>query len=76
MAFEASPLLLAAGEAPHRGTIYAVRYNAQGDYFFTAGGDKTIHLWSHAHSRVIKSYKGHGYEILGLAMYISYIFGQ
>lgn len=69
-AFEATPLHAGKGsECAHRGTLYAIRYNAQGDYFFTAGADKLIHLWSHAHNRIIKSYKGHGYEVLGVAVY-------
>src|ERR1700734_4477790 len=37
---------------------------ADGNYCLTCGSDKTIKLWSPGRGALIKTYSGHGYEVL------------
>uniref|UniRef100_H3CLE0 WD repeat domain-containing protein 83 n=1 Tax=Tetraodon nigroviridis TaxID=99883 RepID=H3CLE0_TETNG len=50
-----------------QGAIRAVRFNASsvdGNYLLTCGGDKSLKLWSVKLGTLLKTYTGHGYEVL------------
>ncbi|XP_048871736.1 WD repeat domain-containing protein 83 [Brienomyrus brachyistius] len=47
-----------------QGAIRAVRFNADGNYILSCGGDKTLRLWSVNRGTLLKTYSGHGYEVL------------
>uniref|UniRef100_A0A3B3RR72 WD repeat domain-containing protein 83 n=1 Tax=Paramormyrops kingsleyae TaxID=1676925 RepID=A0A3B3RR72_9TELE len=47
-----------------QGAIRAVRFNADGNYILSCGGDKTLRLWSASRGTLLKTYSGHGYEVL------------
>lgn len=46
------------------GTVRAVRFNEDGEYCMTCGSDKSIKLWNPYKSVLLKTYNGHGYEVL------------
>jgi len=46
-------------------TVTVIRHVAvDGNYCMTCGADKTIKLWNPHKGTLIKSYSGHGYEVL------------
>ncbi|KAK6179191.1 hypothetical protein SNE40_011608 [Patella caerulea] len=47
-----------------QGAVRAVRFNADGTYCLTCGSNKTIKLWNPHRDLLLKSYQGHGYEVL------------
>ncbi|KAJ8363021.1 hypothetical protein SKAU_G00118520 [Synaphobranchus kaupii] len=47
-----------------QGAVRAVRFNADGNYLLSCGGDKTLRLWSVSRGTLLKTYSGHGYEVL------------
>ncbi|KAL3320965.1 26S protease regulatory subunit 8 [Cichlidogyrus casuarinus] len=47
----------------HNNTLRAARFNADGQYCMTAGGDKTIKLWNPYNGLLLKTYNGHGSEV-------------
>ncbi|XP_058617346.1 WD repeat domain-containing protein 83 isoform X2 [Onychostoma macrolepis] len=47
-----------------QGAVRAVRFNADGNYVLTCGGDKSLKLWSVSRGTLLKTYTGHGYEVL------------
>ncbi|XP_015791163.1 WD repeat domain-containing protein 83 isoform X3 [Tetranychus urticae] len=47
-----------------QGAIRAVRFNVDGDYCITCGSDKSIKLWNPRKSLLLKTYSGHGYEVM------------
>ncbi|ESO88240.1 hypothetical protein LOTGIDRAFT_193477 [Lottia gigantea] len=47
-----------------QGAVRAVRFNADGSYCLTCGSNKTIKLWNPHRDVMLKSYQGHGYEVL------------
>uniref|UniRef100_UPI00358E0DDD WD repeat domain-containing protein 83-like n=1 Tax=Myxine glutinosa TaxID=7769 RepID=UPI00358E0DDD len=47
-----------------QGTVRAVRFSADGHYCITCGSDKTLRLWNPLTGRLLKTYTGHGYEVL------------
>lgn len=50
-----------------------MRYNNQtSKYCLSGGADRTIRLWNPGAGKEVKVYKGHGYEVLGLDMYVSF----
>ena len=47
-----------------QGAVRAVRYSVDGNYCMTAGQDKSVKLWNPNKGRPLKTYSGHGYEVL------------
>ncbi|KAK7867724.1 hypothetical protein R5R35_002234 [Gryllus longicercus] len=47
-----------------QGAIRAVRFNVDGSYCLTAGADKSVKLWNPYRSLLLKSYAGHGQDVL------------
>ncbi|BHF60959.1 WD repeat-containing protein 83 [Sparganum proliferum] len=43
--------------------VRAVRFNADGQYCLTAGGNRTIRLWNPHAGRLLKTYSGHSGEV-------------
>lgn len=50
-----------------QGAVRAVRFNADGNYSLTCGSDKTLKLWNPHKGTALRSYQGHGYEVLDAA---------
>ncbi|KAI9151029.1 hypothetical protein H9P43_009644 [Blastocladiella emersonii ATCC 22665] len=48
----------------HAGPINAAQFDATGGYVLTGGADKTLRLWNAGDRRLVKSFLGHGWEIL------------
>ncbi|XP_077379591.1 WD repeat domain-containing protein 83 [Festucalex cinctus] len=48
----------------HQGAVRAVRFNVDGQYLLSCGGDKSLKLWSGGRGTLLKTYSGHGYEVL------------
>jgi len=47
-----------------QGAVRAVRLSVDGNYCFTAGADKSLKLWNPNKGSTLKTYMGHGYEVL------------
>ncbi|CAG9863342.1 unnamed protein product [Phyllotreta striolata] len=47
-----------------QGAVRAVRFNVDGSYCLTCGSDKKIKLWNPYKSLLLKTYGGHGNEVL------------
>ncbi|XP_007667527.1 WD repeat domain-containing protein 83 isoform X2 [Ornithorhynchus anatinus] len=47
-----------------QGAVRAVRFNADGNYCLTCGTDKSLKLWNPQKGTLLKTYNGHGYEVL------------
>lgn len=47
-----------------QGAVRAVRLNVDGNYCLTCGSDKTVKLWNPLRGLHLKTYIGHGYEVL------------
>ncbi|KAG2470426.1 WD repeat domain-containing protein 83 [Polypterus senegalus] len=47
-----------------QGAVRAVRFNVDGNYCLTCGSDKSLKLWNPYRGILLKSYTGHGYEVL------------
>ncbi|XP_048473880.1 WD repeat domain-containing protein 83 [Rhincodon typus] len=47
--------------------VRAVRFNVDGNYCLTCGSDKTLKLWNPHRGTLLKTYSGHGYEVLDAA---------
>uniref|UniRef100_A0A667W9H7 WD repeat domain-containing protein 83 n=1 Tax=Myripristis murdjan TaxID=586833 RepID=A0A667W9H7_9TELE len=47
-----------------QGAVRAVRFNADGNYLLSCGSDKSLKLWSASRGTPLKTYSGHGYEVL------------
>ncbi|KAM6389961.1 LOW QUALITY PROTEIN: WD repeat domain-containing protein 83 [Rhynochetos jubatus] len=50
-----------------QGAVRAVRFNADGNYCLTCGSDKTLRLWNPHKGTALRTYQGHGYEVLDAA---------
>lgn len=50
-----------------QGAVRAVRFNIDGSYCLTCGSDKKVKLWNPYRSLVLKTYGGHGNEVLDAA---------
>ncbi|CAI8047078.1 WD repeat domain-containing protein 83 [Geodia barretti] len=61
---EALPVQLAFELSAHEGPVRAVRFNRIGRYCLTSGSDKTVRLWNPHRGLLIKTYGGHGDEVL------------
>ena len=51
-------------EIGHEGPVRAVRFNSDGNYCMTCGSDKTLRLSNPYTGTLLKTYVGHGYEVL------------
>ena len=51
----------------HQGAVRAVRFNCDGNYCLTCGSDKLLKLWNPHKGVLLKTYSGHGYEVLDAA---------
>ncbi|XP_012937999.1 WD repeat domain-containing protein 83 [Aplysia californica] len=47
-----------------QGAVRAVRFNVDGNYCLTCGSDKSVKLWNPLRGLHLKTYSGHGYEVL------------
>ncbi|XP_060711276.1 WD repeat domain-containing protein 83 [Hemiscyllium ocellatum] len=47
--------------------VRAVRFNVDGNYCLTCGSDKSLKLWNPHRGIILKTYSGHGYEVLDAA---------
>uniref|UniRef100_A0A1B6LRP4 WD repeat domain-containing protein 83 n=1 Tax=Graphocephala atropunctata TaxID=36148 RepID=A0A1B6LRP4_9HEMI len=47
-----------------QGAIRAVRFNVDGSYCLTCGSDKKLKLWNPYEATLLKTYGGHGNEVL------------
>ncbi|RGB37439.1 WD40-repeat-containing domain protein [Rhizophagus diaphanus] len=52
----------------HQGPVHIARYNTSGDYVLSGGQDRTIRLWNPETGLNIKTYTGHGKEVLDLSV--------
>ncbi|XP_004206557.3 WD repeat domain-containing protein 83 [Hydra vulgaris] len=54
-------------ELKHPGAVSAraIIFNKDGDYCLTCGSDKSLRLWNPYKGTLLKTYNGHGYEVLG-----------
>ncbi|XP_069623354.1 WD repeat domain-containing protein 83 [Ranitomeya imitator] len=50
-----------------QGAVRAVRFNVDGNYCMTCGSDKSLKLWNPHKGTLLKTYSGHGYEVLDAA---------
>ena len=48
----------------HQGAVRSVRFNVNGNYCITCGSDKLLKLWNPYTGIELKTYSGHGYEVL------------
>ncbi|KAM4749189.1 WD repeat domain-containing protein 83 [Rhinophrynus dorsalis] len=51
----------------NQGAVRAVRFNVDGNYCMTCGSDKSLKLWNPHKGTLLKTYSGHGYEVLDAA---------
>ncbi|XP_065179715.1 WD repeat domain-containing protein 83-like isoform X4 [Sycon ciliatum] len=58
------PCHLACQLEGHQGAIRSVRFNVSGEYCLSGGSDKSLRLWNPHTGFPIKSYIGHGQEVL------------
>ncbi|XP_071949972.1 WD repeat domain-containing protein 83-like [Antedon mediterranea] len=47
-----------------QGVVRGVRFNADGNYCLTCGSDKSVKLWNPHRKILLKTYQGHGYDVL------------
>lgn len=52
----------------HTGAVNVVRYNHGAKYILSGSSDRSIRLWNPVTGKEIKSYSGHGREVLALDM--------
>ncbi|NWS64713.1 WDR83 protein, partial [Chunga burmeisteri] len=50
-----------------QGAVRAVRFNVDGNYCLTCGSDKSLKLWNPHKGTALRTYQGHGYEVLDAA---------
>lgn len=58
------PLHLLRTVECQQGAVRAVRFNSDGNYVLSCGSDKSLKLWSASRGTLLKTYTGHGYEVL------------
>jgi len=55
----------------HTGPVLVVRYaRGAAKYVLSGGQDRTVRLWNPNLGTEIKVYKGHGYEVLSITVYV------
>ncbi|XP_071798399.1 WD repeat domain-containing protein 83-like [Asterias amurensis] len=47
-----------------QGAVRSVSFNADGNYCTSCGSDKSLKLWNPHRNLLLKTYSGHGYEVL------------
>ncbi|XP_059140223.1 WD repeat domain-containing protein 83-like [Physella acuta] len=47
-----------------QGAVRCVKFNVDGNYCITCGSDKSVKLWNPLRNLLLKTYIGHGYEVL------------
>eukprot|EP01126_Amoeba_proteus_P067105 TRINITY_DN9840_c0_g1_i3.p1 TRINITY_DN9840_c0_g1~~TRINITY_DN9840_c0_g1_i3.p1 ORF type:complete len:119 (+),score=14.59 TRINITY_DN9840_c0_g1_i3:330-686(+) len=52
----------------HTASVAAVAFNSNGEYCLSASYDKTIRLWNPYTSKLIKVYRGHGYQVVDVVV--------
>jgi mitogen-activated protein kinase organizer 1 len=52
----------------HTGAVNIVSYNKDGTYAITGAGDKLVKLWNPVNGLCVKTYAGHGWEVLDIKM--------
>ncbi|THH08143.1 hypothetical protein EW145_g2900 [Phellinidium pouzarii] len=53
----------------HKGAVHVARYsNGPAKYVLTGGQDRSVRLWNPATGLEIKTYAGHGYEVLSITV--------
>nr|CAG8619022.1 1076_t:CDS:2 [Entrophospora candida] len=62
------PLQCARTFTAHTGPVHIAKYNSTGEYVLSAGQDKLIRLWNPETGLNIKTYSGHGKEILDISI--------
>ncbi|KAJ3408326.1 WD repeat-containing protein 83 [Chytridiales sp. JEL 0842] len=50
----------------HSGAVNVVKYNKDGNYVATGGGDKLVKLWNPITGLCVKTYSAHGWEVLDI----------
>lgn len=58
----------------HKGAVHTAVYNTGSSYILTGGADRQVRLTNAKTGAEIKSYGGHGYEVLGLAWCVAILF--
>ena len=52
----------------HKGPVHcAVFSSGTGGYLITGAQDRAVRLWNPKTGTLVKTYQGHGYEVLGVA---------
>lgn len=58
----------------HVGVVHVATYaKGTAKYVLSGGADRTIRLWNPATANEIKVYKGHGYEVLSIAVSVDFV---
>lgn len=53
----------------HKGAVYVVKFNKDGNYCLSGGQDRTVKLWNPLKAKEIKTYSGaHNYEVLDISL--------
>ncbi|KAJ3359914.1 WD repeat-containing protein 83 [Allomyces javanicus] len=50
----------------HTGPVNALKLDQTGDYLLSGGADKTVRLWNLNEARPVRTFAGHGWDILDL----------
>jgi len=65
------PRYLHATLDKHTGIVHVATYaKGAAKYVLTGGADRIIRLWNPSTATEIKAYKGHGYEVLSIAVFV------
>jgi len=65
------PRYLHATLDKHTGIVHVATYaKGAAKYVLTGGADRIIRLWNPSTATEIKAYKGHGYEVLSITVFV------
>lgn len=56
----------------HKGPVHTAIYNTGSAYLLTGGQDRQIKLWNPNTGAEIRTYSGHGYEVLGICWFVHF----